>query len=81
LLLALLGAMTHLRNRDYHSEIALWQSSVRQAPHNARAWNNLGYALWLEGRAADARQAWLEALRLDPGYDKPRRNLERMSGP
>lgn len=72
-----LGGMTHLRNRDYYTETALWQATVQVSPHNARAWNNLGHALMLEGRLPEARNAWRQALAIDPGYLKARQNLER----
>ena len=61
----LLGALTVARNQDYRSEIALWSDTVRNSPGKARAWNNLGYALQLEGRRAEACAAYARALRLD----------------
>ncbi len=39
-----LGAMTHARNRDYHSEIALWDDVIRKRPDNPRAYLNRAYA-------------------------------------
>jgi hypothetical protein len=63
------------RQLDYASEIRLWESSVRLAPWNARAHNNLGYAYQLEGRLDDARREYRTALFLDPRHDKARYNL------
>lgn len=74
-LLALaLAAGTILRNQDYRSEAALWRDTVRKSPGSARAWNNLGYALQLEGKAQDACAAYARALRLDPEQLRARVN-------
>ncbi|HJV23527.1 MAG TPA: hypothetical protein VJ570_12565 [Holophagaceae bacterium] len=64
-----------VRLGDYRSEIALWESSLRVAPDNARARNNLGTALALAGRRAEAQEAYREALRLRPDYTLARENL------
>lgn len=73
--LIVLGVLTVSRNHDYRNEIALWESSVRADPHNARAFNNLGHAYALAGESEKAGSAYREALRLHPGYDLARRNL------
>ena len=70
-----LGAGTMLRNQDYRTEVALWSDTVRHSPGKARAWNNLGYALQLEGRPAEARRAYERALALDPEHLPARINL------
>lgn len=64
-----------LRQRDYRSEIALWESSVAAAPWNARAHNNLGYAYQLAGRIREARREYETALIFDPRHAKARLNL------
>ena len=64
-----------VRQLDYRDEIALWEASLREAPWNARAHNNLGFAYYEAGRR---REAWREmhlALFLDPAHDKARANL------
>lgn len=78
LLLTSLGARTLLRNRDYQSEITLWRSSVKEAPQNPRAHNNLGYAYLLQGDKTQARKAFEAALALDPGYVKAKANLDAL---
>ncbi len=78
LLLTSLGARTLLRNRDYQSEITLWRSSVKEAPQNPRAHNNLGYAYLLQGDKAEAKKAFEAALALDPDYGKARANLDSL---
>jgi tetratricopeptide (TPR) repeat protein len=74
-LLALaLAVGTVLRNKDYRSEVALWRDTVRKSPESARAWNNLGYALQLQGQAQEACAAYARALRLDPEQVRARVN-------
>ena len=75
-LIVVLGVATILRNRDYASEVALWQATARVSPGKARVWNNLGYAWQLAGDAEQAAAAYRRALVLDPGEYKARTNLE-----
>ncbi len=77
-LLALCALSCVARQLDYASEIALWESSVREAPWNARAHNNLGYAYYLAGRIDDAEREYRSALILRPGYGKARFNLKAL---
>src|SRR3954465_12067576 len=63
---SLLVIGTALRNLDYRSEIALWESTVRVSPSNPRAHNNLGVAYEANGRFLDAREAYTRALELEP---------------
>lgn len=74
-LLIAFAASAVARQFDYASEIALWESSVREAPWNARAHNNLGHAYRLAGFVDDARRQYQIALMLNPGYPKARFNL------
>ena len=76
-----LGGLTVLRNQDYASEIALWESTVQLSPNKARVHNNLGYAYKLAGRVGEARREYTAALRLDPGHIKARYNLQRLDQP
>ncbi len=73
-----LGIATVVRNHDYRSEIALWESTVRHSPTKARAWNNLGYAYRLAGARDAARRAYVKALELDPNHRKARYNLQSL---
>jgi protein O-mannosyl-transferase len=75
----LLAALTWRRNLDYRSELALWQDTVRAAPKNPRAHNNLGVAYELSGRLPEARIAYARALKLEPRYGAARDNLMRSS--
>ena len=81
LLAAVLAAGTILRNQDYRSEVALWRDTVRQSPGSARAWNNLGYALQLEGKEDAAVAAYRRALELDPEHVPAGVNLQGLRRP
>jgi tetratricopeptide (TPR) repeat protein len=84
LLLALalgLAALTWRRNLDYASEVSLWRATVRSAPLNPRAHNNLGVAYELAGRLSEARIAYSRALTLEPRYAAARDNLIRTNRP
>ena len=74
LCLVLAGASV-VRQLDYVDEITLWEASVRSAPWNARAHNNLGYAYYAAGRKDDARREFRTTLALDPNHRKAKGNL------
>jgi protein O-mannosyl-transferase len=73
-----LDVLTVYRNTVYRSEFALWEDSARKSPGKARAWNNLGYAYQQADRFRDAESAYLQALRVDPGYGLARGNLSSL---
>jgi len=75
-----LGGYTVARNRVYHSEIALWEDTVRKSPGNPRAFNNLGYAYFLKGRKDDARKAYRHAMEIDPAFEHAGNNLKVLDG-
>lgn len=72
LVLAPLGIARQL---EYRTEIALWEASVREAPWNARAYNNLGFARALAGDPEGAIRAYREALVFNPADETARYNL------
>jgi len=67
-----------LRNEVYRSEVALWEDTVRNSPHKARPFNNLGHAYFLAGFSDRAEQAYLTAIQLNPEYWLAENNLERL---
>jgi len=69
------AVLTAVRNRDYQSEVALWEQTATVSPAKARVYNNLGYAYAAAGQAVEARKAYETAMRLDPGLAKARHNL------
>ena len=54
---------------------------VRRAPDRALLHFNLGVLLEQQGRVEEAREAWKEALRLDPGFEPARSRLLQREGP
>lgn len=72
----LLAGLTVSRNRVYSNEIAFWSDVARKSPHNARAFNNLGYAYRLAGMTPQAEAAYIRALEIDPDYLQARFNLQ-----
>jgi hypothetical protein len=72
-------ALTLRRNLEYRSEVSLWEATVRDAPANPRAQNNLGVAYELAGRRVEARIAYTRALILEPRFMAARTNLERVT--
>jgi hypothetical protein len=75
----LLAGLTLSRNLEYVSEVRLWEATVRDAPDNPRAQNNLGVAYELAGRPVEARIAYTRALILEPRYASARANLARVA--
>jgi tetratricopeptide (TPR) repeat protein len=73
LLLALAFA-TQARNQIYRNEVAFWTDVTENNHGNARAYNNLGYALGHSGQPLAALAAYDEALRLAPDDFKARWN-------
>lgn len=74
-LLAAFTAASFARQLDYRTEIRLWEASVREAPGNPRARNNLGLAYQEAGRLEEAAEQYRAALRLRPGYIRAGVNL------
>jgi tetratricopeptide (TPR) repeat protein len=63
------------RNRDYGSEVTLWEQTARVSPGKGRVYNNLGFAYAAVGRIAEARVAYRRAIALNPRLLKAERNL------
>lgn len=78
ILTLVLGSFTVLRNHTYRSEVALWEDTAGKSPLKPRAFNNLGYAYYQEGRYDEAKEAFVRALALKPDYAIAKNNLERL---
>ncbi len=65
---------TYERNKDYASDVAIWQDTARKAPGNARAHQELGGAYLRSGRLDEAVASFETALKLKPDYPKGRNN-------
>jgi protein O-mannosyl-transferase len=75
LITAILSGLTWQRNFVYMTESKLWRDTVSKRPENYRAWNNLGEALFREGRYKESVEPFNEAIRLKPDYPEPYNNL------
>jgi protein O-mannosyl-transferase len=67
-LAVLLAMLTIQRNRDYETELAIWQDTVTKCPNNPRAHENLGAALERAHRLPEAIAQYEQALRITPDY-------------
>jgi len=65
-LAAVLGMATARRNDAYASEETLWRDNIAKKPDDARAYNNLGNALYMMGRIPEAAEQYGHALQLQP---------------
>lgn len=65
----------YLLQRDTGAAIATSDRFARQFSPTAKAWNGRGVALQLEGRHAEAEEAYTRALGLDPTYPFAHNNL------
>ncbi len=74
---ALLVALTVRRNLEYRSPLALWENTVREAPRNPRAWNDLGVVHELLRDLDAARAHYLRAVALDARFAPAHQNLAR----
>jgi tetratricopeptide (TPR) repeat protein len=75
-----LGAVTHARNADYHSSLALWRDTVTKHPDIARAHENYGIMLADAGRLRESVQEYETALSLRPFYPDCENNLGNALG-
>ena len=70
-----MAVLTIQRNRDYISDIAIWDDTVAKCPQNPRAHHNLGIALTRIGRLQEAIGQYEQALRIKPDYVEAHYNL------
>lgn len=67
LLVALaLGWRTHARNRDYQSELAIWDANIRNWPQSDRAYLTRGSVYWQMQRYDEAIRDYDRSLELNP---------------
>ena len=70
-----LAGLTHQRNHDYRSHLALWNDTVARRPANPRAHDGLAEAFDELGRVDDALKHREEAIRLLPDESTYHYNL------
>jgi protein O-mannosyl-transferase len=61
---------TYRRNKDYRSELAIWDHTVRNAPLNDRAYLSRASAYWKLGQADAALKDYDQCIALNPRYAK-----------
>jgi protein O-mannosyl-transferase len=60
-----LGWGTHQRNKDYQSEFAIWDQTVRNSPLNDRAYLTRGSVYWMNGQLDAALRDYDQAIALN----------------
>jgi tetratricopeptide (TPR) repeat protein len=63
------------RVKVWQDPVRLWREAAERAPASARAWNNLGMALFSAGELGAARSAFERALAIDPRHAEAFDNL------
>jgi predicted CXXCH cytochrome family protein len=76
--LSALGSLA-VRSRDWAAAEGALSRSLALHPVQVVPLNEIGIALWEQGRPEQARQAWRRALEWNPSYEAARRNLEGAS--
>jgi len=77
LVILVLTAAAWQRNRDWRSEVSIWQDTVGKSPNKSRPWYNLGTHLTDAGRPTEAIPALARAVTLDPQHAESWHNLGR----
>jgi protein O-mannosyl-transferase len=70
-----LAAIALARNRDYRSELSIWNDTVAKVPRNERARINFASALQSLGRHEEALAQFKEALRQTPNQPEALNNI------
>lgn len=69
----------HYKQGEYEQAVEQYNEALGRSTKNGPAYTNLGNAYYKLDKMDEARDAWTKALELDPGNEKARRNLERIS--
>lgn len=77
---AAFGFLTHQRNSAFRDNLTIWEDTVARVPDNARAQDNLGAALIVAGRFAEAEEHLERAVALDSGFAGAYLNLALAQG-
>jgi protein O-mannosyl-transferase len=67
-IIVVFSTLTIERNALFASKSSIWKDTAEKAPHNPRAWANLGNALIEEKRYNEALAPLKKALELKPNY-------------
>ncbi len=72
---AVLGYGTVRRNQDYHNVAFMWRDVAAKRPNNARAFEQLGTALVMEGKKNEAVVEYQNAVQIDSDFASVHANL------
>jgi len=72
--------LTHLIAEQYPQAIKLFREANATDPNDAMGWVWLGQALLNSGNHAEARTAYQQALKLEPGNKDAQEGLQLLSG-
>jgi len=78
IILLISALFTFSRAQVWKNDLSLWENAVKNAPHNARAWNNYGNTLINRGQNQAAADAYRQAISAEPEYARPYCNLGKM---
>jgi protein O-mannosyl-transferase len=78
LLFGVFGALCVQRTAVWSDPERLWSDAVAKSPDSSRAWNNLGMARLEHDRLPAARDAFRQAIRLDPVNARAQVNLHHL---
>jgi tetratricopeptide (TPR) repeat protein len=70
LVLAVSGFATWKRNHVWAAPLPFWQDVVEKSPANARAWFQLAYAQWQEGRCAESVTTYEKVARMQKADER-----------
>ena len=62
----LMAARVVARNRDWRTDVALYNQTLKVSPRATNIRENLGVVAWNHGRIDEAEKQWLIALKLNP---------------
>ena len=63
------------RNRIWRTERAIWEDTIKKAPDNKYAYNNLGILITRAGEVEEGISLFRKALEIDPMHHPARNNL------
>ena len=72
-----LGSL-YLNLEDYNSAVYSFERSIEINPNDSDTWNDYGVALANLGRTEEARNAYANAVRIDPDNEIARDNLNNI---
>jgi protein O-mannosyl-transferase len=73
-----LGVTSFERNKVYVSEISVWKDTLVKSPKNVKVWVGLGGVFAKEKRYDDAREHFVQALKIAPNDSKANANFAGM---